>query len=188
METATLNAFSSVATPWITTVQQSWQSDPNLQQLIADLKVDASLHIWFLWDHGVFTYKGSLVVENSTDHRAKIIVEYHSTSVGEHAGIDKTTRRIREFYWKELQKDMHKFISECDVCQRFKGEHVHVPRLLQPLPIREKIWTDVSMDFIEGLPKSQGKTTIFVVDLVVDRLTKYAHFISLLHPLHCQGC
>ena len=35
------------------------------------------------------------------------------------------------------------------------------------------------MDFIEGLPKSQGKTTIFVV---VDRLTKYAHFMAMSHP------
>jgi len=35
------------------------------------------------------------------------------------------------------------------------------------------------MDFIEGLLKSGGRTTIFVV---VDRLTKFAHFIPLTHP------
>ncbi|KAF7138246.1 hypothetical protein RHSIM_Rhsim07G0137500 [Rhododendron simsii] len=49
-----------------------------LQQLIADLIVNASSHIGFLWDHGVLTYKGSLVVGNSTDHRGKIIAEYHT--------------------------------------------------------------------------------------------------------------
>lgn len=69
---------------------------------------------------------------------------------------------------------MRTFIRECDTCQRIKNENIAPAGLLQPLPIPTKNWTEISMDFIEGLPRSQGHEVIFVV---VDRLSKYSHFI-----------
>jgi len=51
--------------------------------------------------------------------------------------------------------------------------------LLQPLPVPEAIWVDISLDFVEGLSKSKGKDTILVI---VDHLSKYAHFLALSHP------
>ncbi|KAH0707377.1 hypothetical protein KY290_011930 [Solanum tuberosum] len=51
--------------------------------------------------------------------------------------------------------------------------------LLQPLPIPDQSWRHISLDFIEGLPKSSGKDAIFVV---VDKFTKGAHFLALSHP------
>lgn len=60
-----------------------------------------------------------------------------------------------------------------------KDEIVGTLGLLQPLPNSNQTWTDISMDFIEGLPKSHGKYFIMVV---VDRLSKYAYFFSLTHP------
>lgn len=58
-------------------------------------------------------------------------------------------------------------------------EHVHIPGLLDPLPVLDMAWSHITMDFIEGLPKSKNKNVILVV---VDRLTKYAHFLTLAHP------
>jgi hypothetical protein len=70
-------------------------------------------------------------------------------------------------------------VAQCPVCQISKTEHVSYPGLLQPLPIPDQKWSDISLDFVEGLPKSRGK---YVILLVVDRLTKYAHFLPLSHP------
>jgi hypothetical protein len=78
-----------------------------------------------------------------------------------------------------MRKDIRKLIRECLICQASKVENVHTPRLLQPLPIPIQSWTNISMDFIEGLPISNGHSVILVV---VDRLTKYGHFLSLSHP------
>ncbi|KAF7149817.1 hypothetical protein RHSIM_Rhsim02G0207800 [Rhododendron simsii] len=158
----------------------SRQIDLALQQIIADLIIDTNSLTGYPWDPGVLTHKGCRVVGDLVGLRTNIIAEYHNTTVGGHSGIEKTTRRIkRTFYWKGLQKDVQRIVSECDVCQRFKGENVHVPGMLQPLPIPKRLWSDISMDFMERLPKSHGNTTIFVV---VDRLTKYAHFMALRHP------
>ena len=71
------------------------------------------------------------------------------------------------------------FVHQCGVCQQAKHEHCKLPGMLQPLPVPAGPWKDITMDFIEALPKSQGYTVILVV---VDRFTKYAHFIPLKHP------
>ena len=78
-----------------------------------------------------------------------------------------------------MYTDVKSFVLVCDTCQRNKYDTAAYLGLLQPLPIPEKVWQDISMDFIDGLPKSQGKTVIMVV---VDRLSKYAHFMALSHP------
>ena len=64
----------------------------------------------------------------------------------------------------------------CETCQRNKGELTHPAGLLHLLPFLEGKWESISMDFITRLPTMQGKDCI---DVVVDRLTKFAHFFAI---------
>jgi hypothetical protein len=94
--------------------------------------------------------------------------------------IKATYQRVKRlFYWPQLRKDIEEFIATCPNCQRAKSEHCHYLGLLAPLPIPDLAWNFISMDSIEGLPKSGNKSVILVV---VNRLTKYSHFIALSHP------
>ncbi|CAH9084460.1 unnamed protein product [Cuscuta epithymum] len=96
----------------------------------------------------------------------------------------RTMKRVEGlFYWPGMRNDIKKYVEECAICQTNKYQALKPTGLLQPLPIPTSIWTDISMDFIGGLPRSQGKDTILVV---VDRFTKFAHFIALSHPFNAK--
>ncbi|XP_062093441.1 uncharacterized protein LOC133799440 [Humulus lupulus] len=75
-----------------------------------------------------------------------------------------------------MRKDVHQFVLACLFCQTIKYSPTAPHGLLQPLEIPERVWEDLAMDFIVGLPNSRGVTNILVV---VDRFTKYAHFGAL---------
>lgn len=56
-------------------------------------------------------------------------------------------------------------------------EHIKYPGLLEPLKVLDQAWQVVTLDF--GLPRSGGYNCILVV---VDKMTRYAHFVPLSHP------
>jgi hypothetical protein len=76
-----------------------------------------------------------------------------------------------------MKKYIVEYIAICMEYQKVKAKHKHPAGLLQPLPILEWKWEVVTMDFITGLPRT-GKHHDSIM-LVVDKLTKVAHFIPL---------
>lgn len=72
--------------------------------------------------------------------------------------------------------DVSDFIAACTVCAQNKTPWQAPSGLLQSLPVPHLPWSHISLDFVTGLPPSDGNTAILTV---VDRFSKAAHFIPL---------
>lgn len=173
-----LTYVSSVVPVWIQEVVNSYVVDEQAQALLQELAVVSPNAQGYTLQDGLIRPKKKIWVGANSALRTKIISAFHSSTMGDHSGIQATYQRVSKlFTWKGLKQEVESFVKQCVVCQHAK--HVKSPGLLSPLPIPEGAWQDISMDFIEGLQKSQGYSVIFVV---VDRFTNYAHFVPLKHP------
>jgi hypothetical protein len=107
-----------------------------------------------------------------------IFDEAHMSKFSIHPGSTKMYQDLKQnFWWSNMKVDIAKYVAECNTCHRMKASHLKSAGVLQPLLIPIWKWDDISMDFIVGLPlTARKKDSIWVI---VDRLTKTAHFIAV---------
>ena len=99
----------------------------------------------------------------------------HEKAAG-HPGTHKTVELTREaFYWRGMRSDIKRFLRNCHACRRAKAPRHKKFGQLQPLPIPQRRWADIAIDFVTGLPDYNGNNTILTV---TNRLTKARYFIS----------
>ncbi|CAM8883170.1 unnamed protein product [Rhodiola kirilowii] len=152
-------------------------SNPAAQSLFQDIinQPDSKLH--YSTRDGLILFKNRLYVPPDSALQTLILHEFHNSPTGGHAGVQRTLARVTaNFYWHNLRNDVQTYVAECVVCQQAKTPTSKPQGLLPPLDILDKGWDSISMDFITHLPPSMGKIVIWVI---VDRLTKYDHFIAL---------
>ena len=126
-----------------------------------------------------FIYKGDrLYIPPFDSLKQPLLYEYHDSASSAHRGIASTHERIkRHFYWPNMQRDIEEYCRTCKECQQSKTINQMKNGLLQPLPIPQHKFDDISMDFITHLPSTTSGNNVILV--IVDRLTKYARFIPL---------
>jgi hypothetical protein len=176
-----LNAtsVSSVIPSWLSQVAQGYDQDPSAKKLLSCLLTGETMEHYTL-SQGIIRFKGRIWIGANKAIQQMIMSELHESAIGGHFGFPVTYRRIKSnFAWLGMKQQVHDFVRACQICQQAKPERTKYPGLLLPLPIPENAWQVVSMDFISGLPPSRHGNCILVV---VDKFSKYAHFISLTHP------
>ncbi|KAA3460517.1 reverse transcriptase [Gossypium australe] len=95
-----------------------------------------------------------------------------------HPGGSKMYGDLRkQFWWSGLKREVTEFVGKCLTCQQVKAEHQLPSGLLQPVKIPQWKWEWITMDFVSGLPLTPSKKD--AVWVIVDRLTKSAHFVPV---------
>ncbi|KAA0060078.1 transposon Tf2-1 polyprotein isoform X1 [Cucumis melo var. makuwa] len=153
-------------------VKEEVTTDPKFQKIMAKLKesVDQQGSQYSL-QNNMLKFKDRLVLTKNSTLIPVILNAYHDSAIGGHSGLLRTYKRIAgELFWEGMKSDIKKHYDECLICQTNKSLALSPAGLLVPLEIPKSIWSDISMDFVEGLPKVNGFDVILVV---VDRLSEY---------------
>jgi hypothetical protein len=86
--------------------------------------------------------------------RENLLKEKHSGGLVRHFSHDKTFSKFNgSYFWLGMRTNVKKFVDRCIICQCTKGKRKNTG-LYQPLPIPERLWDTVSVDFIVGLPRT----------------------------------
>ena len=123
-------------------------------------------------------YKSILCVPNVMDLRKNILYKSHNIVFTMHPGGNKMYQDMKQYYWwRGMKKDIYEYMSKCLMCQQVKAEHQVPSGLLNPFPIAQWKWDNITMDFVSGFPLTQRNQE--AVWVIVDRLTKSAHFLPV---------
>lgn len=159
-------------------------ADPTPREVLSALESGADRHPSLTLSecenrNGRLYYRGRLYIPAYDDLKAEILRRCHDAPVAGHPGRAKTYDLLsREFYWPGMLQYTAAWVRKCHTCHRATPSREAHQGVLRPLPVPDRSWQDLSMDFITHLPKSNGRDAVLVV---VDRLTKMRHFLP------CRG-
>jgi transposase InsO family protein len=173
-------AISMSSPQWLDRVTSAYAQDPTARDLLTKLVVSPSSVPNFSLVNGVIRYKQRVWLGSNKPLQLDVIKALHDSPIGGHSGVSATYYKVKQlFFCTGMKADIYSYIHSCTVCEQAKPDRAKYPGLLQPLLVPSASWEIISMDFVEGLPKSGAANAILVV---VDKFSKFSHFIPLRHP------
>ncbi|KAF8051235.1 hypothetical protein N665_1769s0001 [Sinapis alba] len=155
----------------LTRIRQAQGLDENLKKVASNDKTEYQTA-----SNGTILVNGRISVPNNQELREEIMRQAHKSKFSVHPGLNKMYRDLKRYYhWVRMKSDVAVWVAKCPTCQLVKAKHQVHSGLLQNLPIPEWKWDHITMDFVTGFPTTRNwKDAVWVV---VDRLTKSAHFL-----------
>jgi len=133
-------------------IKEKARLDDNYKQLCKQVTKGENIDKKFMITDDLLCWKNRIYVPEGL--RQRIIQSEHDSKVAGHFGRDRTMELIsRNFYWTNMEREVRKYCSECDICQRTKAPRHAKYGLLHPLELACKPWSHISTDFITDLPE-----------------------------------
>jgi hypothetical protein len=156
---------------FLTSVREATSADAYAQMVISRMVLADTEFATFSLDDGLLYNSDRLYIPPVPELRTTVMHAMHDCNVSGHLDMDKTEELTsRSFFWPDLQQDVRRYVRSCDQCQRNKASNRRPGGLLQPIPIPQQRWEQITIDLIVGLPKTiRGDSGIAVF---VDRLSK----------------
>jgi hypothetical protein len=167
-------------------VQQAGPRDTNYIALLDLVKSPASRILnpklsCYTVENGLLYHGHQVVVPQDSELQCQIIKSHHNSKLASYAGRSKTLSLVhRSFTWPSIQQMVNQYVNGCDSCQQTKVCTEKPLGLLQPLPVPEGPWNNISYDLITDLPLLEGCNIILTV------VKKMAHFVPCCKTLKAE--
>ncbi|KAI2661113.1 Transposon Tf2-8 polyprotein [Labeo rohita] len=109
--------------------------------------------------------------------RQNLLDTAHRSPGSGHPGSQRTLSLIQSCYWwPSMRRDTIRYVQSCSVCAMSNTPRQLPTGKLVPLPIPQRPWSHIGVDFVTDLPAAEGNTCILVM---VDRFSKMCKFFPL---------
>ena len=133
---------------------------------------------------GYWFREHALVLPDYHDVRAAALYQVHDAPWAGHVGRARTKAALKyAYWWPTLEQDVAEYVKTWDACQRNKVHHQNPNNWLAPLPVPERPWDCVGIDFIPRLPVCD-KSKMDCICVVVDHFSKMVHLVPCLTSMN----
>jgi hypothetical protein len=128
----------------------------------------------------LLVHKNRLVVPNEDKLRTRLCDEFHRLLHRAHSKRGKMRKMIcQQYFWPGMESYIDRYVGNCPKCKRSKNSRLKPAGLLRPLPIPQKPWQYITMNFKSFNKNRYGYNAILVI---MDRLSKRLFFL-LTHKI-----
>ncbi|MBW0487530.1 hypothetical protein O181_027245 [Austropuccinia psidii MF-1] len=166
----------------IDSIQKKLWQDLQYRSILQELGKGKSVKDYSLDSSSqLLLFKDWVEVPNDPTIQLSILQKRHHSPLAGHPGQEKTLKLVKQdFLWSAMTQFIKDYVSSCQQCSRNKNIHHKKFVLLKPLPIPNRPWICLSMDFITQLPLSNSFDSILVI---VDRFSKMVVFIPTMSSI-----